>query len=108
MHGAVRHARHAARGHLQTSAQRSELDFADIRRRLSRIGYGGDICLDDFGLVQESGEANGGGGLASLSFAIRPQNTVAGHQPGNRCAHAAGLGDGANKVQRPLPGNELA
>ena len=52
------HARHAARGHLQTPARRSEVDFADIRRRLSQIEYGGDICLEfvpfrDWGGVEE-------------------------------------------------------
>jgi sugar phosphate isomerase/epimerase len=40
------HARHAARGHLQTAARRSELDFADIRRRLDRLKYRGDICIE--------------------------------------------------------------
>jgi sugar phosphate isomerase/epimerase len=40
------HARHAARGHLQTRAQDSELDFEDIFRRLQACGYRGDICLE--------------------------------------------------------------
>ena len=40
------HARHASAGHLQTSARRSGLDFADIRQRLHRLNYRGDICLE--------------------------------------------------------------
>lgn len=40
------HARHAARGHLQTRAQDSDLDFEDIYRRLQACGYRGDICLE--------------------------------------------------------------
>jgi len=40
------HARHAARGRLQTRAQDSELDFEDIYRRLRASGYQGDICLE--------------------------------------------------------------
>ncbi len=40
------HARHAARGHLQTRAEDSELDFEDIYRRLQASGYQGDICLE--------------------------------------------------------------
>ena len=52
------HARHAAAGHLQTPARRSELDFADICRRLLQIGYAGAICLEfvpfrDWGGVEE-------------------------------------------------------
>ena len=52
------HARHAAAGHLQTPARRSELDFADIYRRLLQIGYAGDICLEfvpfrDWGGIEE-------------------------------------------------------
>jgi sugar phosphate isomerase/epimerase len=40
------HARHAARHHLQTSRLETELDFADIYRRLLEVGYTGDICLE--------------------------------------------------------------
>jgi len=40
------HARHAARGYLQTRARDSELDFGDIYRRLRACGYRGDICLE--------------------------------------------------------------
>jgi sugar phosphate isomerase/epimerase len=40
------HARHAALGHLQTPARRSELDFVDIRDRLIRLGYQGAMCLE--------------------------------------------------------------
>ncbi len=40
------HARHAARGHLQTRAEDSELDFEDIYGRLQASGYRGDICLE--------------------------------------------------------------
>lgn len=40
------HARHAARGHLQTQARDSELDFGDIYHRLMTCGYQGDICLE--------------------------------------------------------------
>lgn len=40
------HARHAARHHLQTSRLETELDFADIYRRLVEVGYRGDICLE--------------------------------------------------------------
>jgi sugar phosphate isomerase/epimerase len=52
------HARHAAAGHLQTPARRSELDFADIGRRLLQAGYEGDVCLEfvpfrDWGGIEE-------------------------------------------------------
>ncbi len=50
------HARHAARGHLQTQTRDSELDFGDIYRRLHACGYRGDICLEP-----TSGDGWGGG-----------------------------------------------
>ena len=40
------HARHTARGHLQTRAENSSLDFEDIFQRLQVCGYDGDICRE--------------------------------------------------------------
>jgi hydroxypyruvate isomerase len=51
------HARHAARGHLQTSYRETDLDFVDIYRRLRGVGYAGDICLEP----TPAGDGWGGG-----------------------------------------------
>ena len=51
------HARHASRYHLQTSHRETELDFADIYRRLRAAGYAGDICLEH----TPAGDGWGGG-----------------------------------------------
>jgi sugar phosphate isomerase/epimerase len=51
------HARHASRGHLQTSYRETVLDFKDIYGRLRAAGYGGDLCLEP----TPAGEGWGGG-----------------------------------------------